>query len=74
MSEIRPKRLPVRLDAKAYRELCKEELGYVSVSSRIWRSLGKSGLMLRQPDAALVCPSCEKPGELRTQMGSLTEV
>jgi hypothetical protein len=26
MSEIRPKRLPVRLDAKAYRELCKEVL------------------------------------------------
>ena len=26
MSEIRPKRPPVRLDAKAYRELCKEVL------------------------------------------------
>ena len=26
MSEIRPKRLTVRLDAKAYRELCKEVL------------------------------------------------
>jgi len=26
MSEIRPRRPPVRLDAKAYQELCKEVL------------------------------------------------